>query len=60
MSTSNPTLAQILELSKTDSLDIWTVMKAIHTAQGGVLDFLCNELYKFPDAEIETFIPQLW
>jgi hypothetical protein len=53
-------MKQILELSRTNSLDIWTVMRAIGNAQGGVLDFLCNELYKFPDYEIELFIPQLW
>lgn len=40
--------------------DIWTVISILHIARGGLLDYICNEIYAFSDKEIELFIPQLW
>eukprot|EP01114_Cavostelium_apophysatum_P015173 TRINITY_DN4081_c0_g1_i3.p1 TRINITY_DN4081_c0_g1~~TRINITY_DN4081_c0_g1_i3.p1 ORF type:complete len:746 (+),score=197.65 TRINITY_DN4081_c0_g1_i3:183-2420(+) len=39
--------------------DLWKVMRILHHAKGGLLDYICNNLYHFSDRDIQIFLPQL-
>jgi len=48
-----------LALCQNNKLDIWTALIGLQSPSTGIVDLICNQLYNFPDDQIEFFIPQL-
>ena len=60
-SKSSLNMGSLLRLFKSEFFDSFILVSYLFKYQNpGVHDYLCNELYKLKDTEIEFYLPQLW
>eukprot|EP00871_Galdieria_phlegrea_P005170 jgi/Galph1/5654/GphlegSOOS_G4273.1 len=60
-SNSDLSMGWLLRLFRSDFFDAWMAVTYLYRYRGsrGVQDYLCNELYKLSDEDLELYLPQL-
>ncbi|GJQ13773.1 hypothetical protein GpartN1_g5564.t1 [Galdieria partita] len=60
-SSSDLSMGWLLRLFRSDFFDAWMAVTYLYRYRGsrGVHDYLCNELYKLSDEDLELYLPQL-
>ncbi|KAK4528619.1 hypothetical protein GAYE_SCF62G6564 [Galdieria yellowstonensis] len=60
-SASDLSMGWLLRLFRSDFFDAWMAVTYLYRYRGsrGVHDYLCNELYKLSDEDLELYLPQL-
>ncbi len=55
-------VGSLLRFFQSMFFDSWITISYLYKFRehAGVCDYLCNELYKFQEREVEKYIPQLW
>ena len=54
-------MGSLLRLFKSEFFDSYILVSYLFKyQQAGVHDYLCNELYKLSDIDVEFYLPQLW
>jgi phosphatidylinositol 4-kinase len=57
---SDRSLGSLLRLFKSSFFDVWMAVSYLYKySHNGVWDYLCNELYRLPEAEVEFYLGQL-
>lgn len=57
---TNPQVSWLLRFFRSDFFDVWVAVAYLYRyPEHGIRDYLCNELFKFPVASVEFYLPQL-